>query len=137
MRRERRVLLIEDDAILADLYIRQLRRDGIPLEHVSTGEDADAFVRDRVPALVLADLTLRDTDLQSLIESWAHDPVCAAIPVWILGNTMPDDTTWWHSAPNVQRYFPKARVVFSRLSREIRATLGLPYGERIGQRIAG
>jgi len=96
------------------------------------------FVRDRVPALVLADLKLPDVDGQELIESWARDPISASIPVWILSNTMPEDNTWWHTAPNVQRYFPKARVVFPRLSREIRATLGLPYGERIvSHRIAG
>ena len=35
--------------------------------------------------------------------------------------------------PNVLRYFQKSRVVLSRLSLEIRATLGLPYGERINR----
>src|SRR5712691_10322595 len=35
--RERRVLLIDDDPDLADLYLMQLRRDGIPLEHTRTG----------------------------------------------------------------------------------------------------
>ena len=138
MRRERRVLLIEDDPNLADLYVRQLRKDGIPVEHVRTGEEANAFVRERVPALVLADLKQTDKDGQALIESWARDPISAAIPVWILTNAMSEADPWWHAAPNVHRYFPKARVVFSRLSREIRASLGLPYGERIiSHRIAG
>jgi len=46
---------------------------------------------------------------------------------------MSEDNLWWHSAPNVLRYFQKSRVVLSRLSLEIRATLGLPYGERINR----
>ena len=49
MARELRVLLIEDDPDAAQLYLLQLRRDGIPLEHVRTGRDADAFVSGRVP----------------------------------------------------------------------------------------
>jgi CheY-like chemotaxis protein len=125
--------LIEDDADLAALYILQLRRDGIPLEHTRTGVEADVFVRNRVPALILADLKLPDVDGRELVERWAGDPVAGAIPIWILSNAMPEDNLWWHTAPNVQRYFLKSKVVLSRLSLEIRATLGLPYGERLSQ----
>jgi len=134
--RERRVLLIEDDADVAALYVLQLRRDGIPLEHAHTGEEANAFVRDRVPALILIDLKLPDVDGRELVENWAGDPVSGAIPIWILSNTMPEDNLWWHTAPNVQRYFLKSKVALTRLSNEIRATLGLPYGERLSQRTA-
>jgi hypothetical protein len=37
----------------------------------------------------------------------------------------------------VQRYFLKSKVVLTRLSLEIRATLGLPYGDRISNHLAG
>jgi CheY-like chemotaxis protein len=135
--RELRVLLIEDDPDVAHLYAMQLRKDGIPLEHLRTGREADAFVRGRVPALILADLALPDLDGRELIERWAADSVCGAIPIWIVSNGIPEDNLWWHAAPNVQRYFVKSRVVLARLSLEIRATLGLPYGERISNRLAG
>jgi CheY-like chemotaxis protein len=135
--RELRVLLIEDDPDVAGLYVTQLRRDGIPLEHVRTGREADVFVRGRIPALILADLKLPDVDGKELIERWATDPVSGGIPIWIVSNAMPEDHLWWHAAPNVQRYFLKSRVVLSRLSLEIRATLGLPYGERVSNRLAG
>lgn len=136
MARERRVLLVEDDADIADMYVQQLRRDGVPLEHVRTGQAADSFVRGRVPALVLIDLKLPDGDGRGWIEGWATDPLCGSVPIWIVSNTLAEDDLWWHTAPNVQRYFQKSRVVLSRLSLEIRATLGLPYGERISHRAA-
>ncbi|HEX3629763.1 MAG TPA: response regulator [Candidatus Dormibacteraeota bacterium] len=133
MARERRVLLVEDDRDIAEMYLTQLRRDGVPVEHVSTGEAADTFVRSRVPALILIDLKLPDGDGREWVERWATDPVCGAIPIWIVSNTIPENNLWWHSAPNVLRYFQKSKVVLSRLSLEIRATLGLPYGERINR----
>ena len=136
MARERRILLIEDDADVAALYLLQLRRDGIPVEHARTGAEADAFVRNRVPALILIDLKLPDIDGRELVERWAGEPVSGAIPIWILSNTTPEDNLWWHSAPNVQRYFLKSKIALTRLSLEIRATLGLPYGERLSQRTA-
>ena len=135
--RERRVLLIDDDQDLANLYLMQLRRDGIPLEHARTGQEADTFVRTRVPALILVDLKLPDLDGRELIERWADDSVAGAIPIWIVSNTTPEDDLWWHTAPNVQRYFLKSKVVLTRLSLEIRATLGLPYGDRISTHLAG
>jgi CheY-like chemotaxis protein len=135
--RERRVLLVEDDAALADLYLLQLRRDSVPIEHVRTGRDADSFVRSRVPALILIDLALPDVDGRELIEGWSGDSVCGAIPIWIVSNSVAEDNLWWHTAPNVQRYFLKSKIALARLSLEIRATLGLPYGERVSQRLAG
>lgn len=137
MARERRVLLIGDDRDLANLYLTQLRRDGIPLEHTRTGQEAETFVRNRIPALILVDLESPDYDGRGLIERWAVDPVSSAIPIWIISDAMPEDNLWWHTAANVQRYFLKSRIVLSRLSLEIRATLGLPYGERISHHLAG
>jgi CheY-like chemotaxis protein len=131
--RERRVLLVEDDADVAEMYLTQLRRDGVPVEHVRTGSAADTFVRTRVPALVLIDLKLPDGDGREWVERWGVDQVCSSIPIWIVSNSIPENNLWWHSAPNVQRYFEKSRVVVSRLSLEIRATLGLPYGERFNR----
>ena len=131
------MLLIDDDQNLAELYLLQLRHDGIPLEHARTGQEADSFVRTRVPALILVDLRLPDIDGRELIERWADDSVSGAIPIWIVSNIAPVDNLWWHAAPNVQRYFLKSKVVLPRLSLEIRATLGLPYGDRINNRLAG
>lgn len=125
--------MVEDDPDIADLYLTQLRRDGIPVEHVGTGAAADSFVRTRVPVLVLIDLKLPDGDGRTWVERWATDPVCSGVPIWIVSNSIPEDNLWWHAAPNVLRYFQKSRVVLSRLSLEIRATLGLPYGERINR----
>lgn len=118
------------------MYLSQLRRDGVPLEHVRTAKAADTFVHDRQPALILIDLKLPDGNGRDLVERWATDPVSGAIPIWIVSNTLPEDDLWWHSAPNVQRYFLKSKVVLTRLSIEIRATLGLPYGERLSNRVA-
>src|SRR5439155_1095693 len=81
--RERRVLLIDDDLDLANLYLLQLRRDGIPLEHTPTGQEADTFVRTRVPAPILVDLRLPDVDGRALTERWADESVAASnAPTW-------------------------------------------------------
>ncbi len=136
MAREKRVLLVEDDAEMAGIYTEQLRRDGIPLECARSGKEADGFVHNRLPALVLIDPMLPDLPGKDLIESWGKDAMLRAIPIWIISNAMSEDNQWWHEAPNVQRYFVKSRLALPRLSLEIRATLGLPYGQRLSSRSA-
>ncbi|TMD12260.1 MAG: response regulator [Chloroflexi bacterium] len=136
MARDRRVLLVEDDPATAELFLEQLRGDGVPIEHAATARAADQFVRSRRPVLVLVDLSLPDMAGRSLAESWASDPLLGEIPIWIVSNSDAQDNLWWHEVPNVQRYFLKSRVSLGRLSVEIRATLGLPYGDRLVNRLA-
>jgi response regulator RpfG family c-di-GMP phosphodiesterase len=127
---------VEDDPAAAELYLEQLRRDGVPVEHTDSGRAADSFMRSRHPVLVLVDLTLPDMAGQELVQSWATDPQLAAIPVWIIGDLEAGGDPWWHEASNVQRYFLRSRVSIGRLSLEIRATLGLPYVEHLASRQA-
>jgi CheY-like chemotaxis protein len=134
MPRERRILLVESDQATADEYLAELRRDGIPVEHVRTARQADDFVRSRQPALVVIDTRLPDQDGRTVVENWASDPQVGAIPVWILTQDGAQDGAWWHSAASVQRYFPRSRVPPARLGLEIRATLGLPYSDRLVKR---
>jgi DNA-binding response OmpR family regulator len=54
-----RVLVVEDDRVIAIQLVRGLTRGGYEVEHVTTG--AEALARD-VPDVVLLDLGLPDTD---------------------------------------------------------------------------
>ena len=136
MARERRVLLVEDDHKTAEDYLEQLRRDGVPVEHVLTIEDADRFVRERHPVLVVIRARLSEGRGRQLIAAWAAEEMLADIPVWILAGEPSEASEWWHQAGNVLRCFEKGRVLPGRLSQEIRATLGLPYGDRFLNRRA-
>jgi DNA-binding NtrC family response regulator len=136
MARERRVLLVEDDPQNAETYLQQLRRDGVPVEHVLSAEEADRFVRERHPVLVVIGGKLSDGRGRKMIEGWSAEDTLADIPVWIVIGTPSEAMTWWHQSGNVLRCFEKRRVLPGRLSQEIRATLGLPYGDRFQGRRA-
>ncbi len=136
MARERRVLLFEDDPVLAGRFVRELRQAGVALELAATAGQADAFVRRRRPALVLLGVDVTGGLCRELIEAWGSHPVLGEIPIWILGGGETDGNGWWHGAANVQRYFAKSAVVLGRLSLEIRASLGLPYvGRDVPRRV--
>ena len=53
-----RLLLVEDNAVLADWLSRSLRRDGYTVDWLDNGNDADFCLRDETYDLVILDLAL-------------------------------------------------------------------------------
>jgi len=53
-----RILLAEDDRIIADGIMRALRKSGYAVDHVTTGSDADAALRSQQFDLLILDLGL-------------------------------------------------------------------------------
>ena len=57
-----RIVVVEDDASVAELVMLYLRNAGFIVEHASTGERARALLVEVKPALVILDLGLPDAD---------------------------------------------------------------------------
>ena len=58
----RRILIVEDDAKIADMLANYLEMHGFATEWCADGQDALARVRQQVPALLLLDLMLPGLD---------------------------------------------------------------------------
>lgn len=77
-----RVLLIEDDAILADGLTRSLRQSGYAVDWSSDGEEAEAILRSQEFDLVILDLTLPGIDGLDLLRKYRDRKGSA--PVFII-----------------------------------------------------
>ena len=53
-----KVLIVEDDAIIANIYQRKLQMDGFQVQHAADGELAMEMIKGNPPAIVLLDLQL-------------------------------------------------------------------------------
>jgi len=67
MQNSPKVLLVEDSAPLAAVYLEYLKKEKIPATHVETGKAAKAFISDSPPDLVLLDLKLPDMEGQEIL----------------------------------------------------------------------
>ena len=75
------VLLVEDEASIAEPFARALGREGFDTEVAPTAAAArDAFARRR-PSIVLLDLTLPDGDGRELCREWRRD---TGVPIIML-----------------------------------------------------
>jgi CheY-like chemotaxis protein len=77
------VLIAEDDLALLDVMERQLQQAGLFVRHATTGEQAIALVRGRVPSLLVLDVSLPRGDAFDVIEVFRRDPLLADLPVLI------------------------------------------------------
>jgi DNA-binding response OmpR family regulator len=79
-----RVLVIEDNADIADLVRHSLSKAGHAVETRATGHDGLAYARERVPDLVVLDLMLPGMDGLQVCQALRGSAATAAIPIIML-----------------------------------------------------
>ncbi len=76
-----RVLLVEDEASIAEPFARALDREGFDAEVAPTAAAARAMFARRRPSIILLDLTLPDGDGRELCREWRRD---TSVPIIML-----------------------------------------------------
>ena len=125
------VLLVEDDASIAEMYRVQLEHDGYAVTVATTGELAFSSLADREPDVVLLDLLLPDRSgfevLASLNERFPSHP-----PVVILSNYGEPSMMDRGRSLGAVEYLVKSRVTPADISERI--PMWIEHGRRGGQR---
>jgi two-component system chemotaxis response regulator CheY len=81
------VLLVEDDAAIAEMYRAQLTADGFDVTIAEDGERALELVRGSLPELVLLDMELPRLDGIGVLQDLSGNPVSRDVPVVVVSNT--------------------------------------------------
>jgi CheY-like chemotaxis protein len=81
-----RVLFVEDDASVAQMYRLKLELDGYNVDVAGDGLLALEKARTAHPDIIFLDLRLPKMDGLSVLEALRADPMTASIPVVILSN---------------------------------------------------
>jgi CheY-like chemotaxis protein len=90
-RQQVKILIIEDDEIMAHMLARRLWQQGFETAWADCGETGLAMARSQRPTLVVLDLRLPDADGLAVCERLVDDPATCGIPVIaISGRDVPD-----------------------------------------------
>ncbi|MFN2462830.1 MAG: response regulator [Candidatus Dormibacteria bacterium] len=81
---ERFVLVVEDNRMNLILAREVLSREGLASEPARTGAEARALLEERLPAAVVLDIQLPDTDGFELAAELKSDPRTRDIPIVVL-----------------------------------------------------
>lgn len=81
-----RVLFVEDDPSVAQMYRLKLELDGYDVEVATDGEKALEIARSNAPDIVFLDIRLPKLDGFGVLEALRKDPRTERLPVVILSN---------------------------------------------------
>ena len=110
--RKERVLLVEDDTILANLLTIQFQHHHMECVVASSGEDALQFLKvDRDFCVILLDLSLPGMDGFEVLSNIKNEPQTASIPVVIVSNFGQEKDIAWGEKLGAQKFINKVSAV--------------------------
>ena len=82
----KKILIIEDDPVIAHIYMRQLRAEGFMVELAASGEIAIDLLKHSRPDLVVLDLQLPKISGIEVLKFIRAQPATASVPVIVFSN---------------------------------------------------
>lgn len=111
MEQKSRVVLVEDDEVLADLLAKRLELSGMECIRYANGSDAVTGIMTGPRAdLILLDIGLPDIDGFEILKRIAPFQATAQIPVIIVSNFSQDSDIAWGKKLGAKKFVNKASV---------------------------
>src|SRR5262245_28156924 len=120
------VLLVEDDAAVAEMYRIKLRAEGHHVTIATDGRVGLRLARERPPELLLLDIRLPGCDGLELLARLRQDEAGAKVPVIVLSNYTDGDMIERGKAMGVLAHLVKSQTTPRSLVGTIDRLLGSP-----------
>ncbi|MDD2807452.1 MAG: response regulator [Patescibacteria group bacterium] len=124
MSTSRKILLVEDDEFLAELYATKLNMEGFEVFLAVDGEKGLKLAKEKMPDLVLLDIILPKMDGFEVLGKMKIDPETKNIPVILLTNLSQKDEVKKGLELGAKDYLIKAHFMPSEVVKKIKQTLG-------------
>ena len=121
----KRILIVEDDDALANVYIMRLQGEGFDTRRVNNGEDALAAAINYHPDLVILDVMLPKVSGFDVLDIIRNTPETANLRVVMLTALSQDSDKKRAEDLGVDEYFVKSQVVIEDVVDRIKRILGI------------
>lgn len=121
MTAKKRILIVDDDPLIARMYENKIRLDGYDVDTAANGEEALMMVRKNKPDLILLDIMMPKMNGVETLKALKKDGKTKDIPVIILTN-LSDDTKDVERAKAMGAidYLIKSEISLKELSEKVR-----------------
>ncbi len=111
--KDKKILLVEDDDALANVYMMRLRAEGFDVRRVANGEDALAAAKDHKPDLVLLDVMMPKVSGFDVLDILRNTPETASLKIIMLTALSQESDKQRAQGLGVDDYLVKSQVVIS------------------------
>lgn len=122
----KRILLVEDDDALANVYLMRLQAEGFDTRRVNNGEDALAAAISYHPDLVLLDVMMPKVSGFDVLDILRNTPETANLKIIMLTALSQDSDKERADSLGVDDYLVKSQVVIADVIERIRHHLAIP-----------
>lgn len=120
----KRILLVEDDDALANVYATRLQAEGFDVRRINNGEEALATVMSYHPDLVLLDIMMPKVSGFDVLDRMRRTPETAKTKVIMLTALSQESDKERAEQLGVDDYLVKSQVVIADVVDRIRQHLG-------------
>jgi DNA-binding response OmpR family regulator len=121
----KKILLVEDDDALANVYVVRLKSEGFNVIRVANGEDALAAAKEHKPDLVLLDAMMPKVSGFDVLDILRNTPETANLKIVMLTALSQETDKQRAQGLGVDDYLVKSQVVISDVVERIKYHLGL------------
>lgn len=119
----KKILLVEDDNFIIDIYITKLKEVGFSVQSAANGEDALAKIKQSRPDLVLLDIVLPQVTGFEFLQEIKSMPELKNVPVIVLSNLGQKKEVEKGLSLGAAKYLIKAHYTPTEVVEEIRTVL--------------
>jgi DNA-binding response OmpR family regulator len=119
----KKILLIEDDSFIIDIYITKLKEVGFSVQSAVNGEDALVKIKQSRPDLVLLDIVLPQVTGFEFLQEIKSIPELKNVPVIVLSNLGQKKEVEKGLSLGAAKYLIKAHYTPTEVVEEIRTVL--------------
>jgi DNA-binding response OmpR family regulator len=124
-KKSKKILLVEDDDALANVYLMRLQAEGFEVKRVANGEDALAAAKEHKPDLVLLDAMMPKVSGFDVLDILRNTPETANLKIIMLTALSQESDKQRAQGLGVDDYLVKSQVVISDVVDRIKFHLGL------------
>ncbi len=119
----KKILLVEDDSFILDIYGNQLKKEGYAVDIANDGEMALEKLQNSVPDLLLLDIGLPGIDGWEVLKRLRRDPRTQDLKVVIISNNDKEDGADHIEHLKVLKYFLKIETPAEEIVQFVNKTL--------------
>ena len=111
--KQKKILLVEDDDALANVYLMRLQAEGFDVRRVANGEEALASAINYQPSLVLLDVMMPKVSGFDVLDILRNTPETANVKIIMLTALSQDSDRERAMSLGVDEYLVKSQVVIA------------------------
>jgi len=119
----KKILIIEDEKILSDMYVEKLSREGFKIVSATTSSEGLRLAKKEKPDLILLDILLPKENGISFLEKLRKNPEIANIKVLVFSNYDDPETKRKAKKLGVENYLIKTNYTPKEMVERVRKYL--------------